>query len=118
MIHPFEGIMDAGLSGSLATRGGRRSFLAKTFGLVGAAVAGLFGLSTTASAQIYTTQALGEEGGRGGYYPPPPPPPWQRYPSSRWRYRRPRYTTYALGEEGGPYTTQALGEEGGYYVPR
>lgn len=71
---------------------------------------------------IYTTLALGEE---GGYCPPSSPP---SYPDRCPPYNRPPLpkprpipicpidhpiTTHAWGEEGGTVTTLALGEEGG-----
>lgn len=67
---------------------------------------------------VYTTLALGEEGG-DEFYPDP-------YPDRRPRFPRrpspkpipitpidPPITTHAWGEEGGKVTTLALGEEGG-----
>jgi hypothetical protein len=75
MRHPFDGVNDNGDNLS------RRSVL----GAMAAAAAGLVGLGTSASAQVATTQAIGEEGAIA--------------------------TTLAIGEEGGPMT-KALGEQG------
>jgi hypothetical protein len=99
MMHPFEGLAGPTPPDPSPTR---RSALARMLGAAGA----LFGLGTAAAAQSPrprpTTQAIGEEGGRGA----------TTYAvgeeGGRWA------TTYALGEEGGYVTTYALGEEGGW----
>jgi hypothetical protein len=153
MRHPFDGILPcpscdpaepAGEAvgpafGERDLRPARRSVLGALAALVTGVAGGLAASARDASAQIMTTQALGEEGGGGrrvfppghGFYPPPghggypPGPRWRATtqalgeeggrPVRRWR----RVTTQALGEEGGrPHgggfaTTEALGEEGG-----
>lgn len=128
MIHPFEAVLEPSpetstTSAELPAKSGRRGFLGRMAS--GLAAIGLVVSSAGAQAQNrsrnrnrggddfstshrrdgrYTTQALGEEGGRGDY-----------------GRGGGRYTTQALGEEGGGghgggrYTTYALGEEGGGY---
>lgn len=128
MHHPFDGvILTSGetprdhaqqpeINASPAGRSSRRSFLGALAAGVGG-MAGLLAATRDASAQRFTTQALGEEGGRPRYRPYPPA--FGGDPPGR---RRRDVTTFALGEEGGPnppaygggrVTTQALGEEGG-----
>jgi len=141
MRHPFDGILPstgcdlaepAGEEtrrafGGRELRPARRSVLGALAALV-TGVAGGLAAPHDASAQIMTTQALGEEGGGRrafppgrGVYPPPrhggylPPGHGGSPPGLGWRA-----TTQALGEEGGRpvrrwrrVTTQALGEEGG-----
>lgn len=131
MDHPFAGILPGDIAQpDLSGRGGRRHFLRRTLGVVAGAVAILFGSSRESSAQIYTTQALGEEGGWGyrgrPYHYGQSPSPYN-YPRQRWYYygrARPRgryYHPWWGGyyqpgyPRGGRYTTQAIGEEGGYY---
>ena len=136
MRHPFDGLVltsgeermepvqEAQVDGFPDGHSTRRSFLSALAAALGGA-AGLLAATRDASAQRFTTQALGEEGGRSRYRPYPPgrggylPPGHGGYPPG---LRRRGVTTYALGEEGGPYppssgggrvTTQALGEEGG-----
>jgi hypothetical protein len=129
MQHPFEGLLPADHQDGVADGAeGRRSFLIRLFGSAAALCVGLLGSGNRATAQIYTTQAVGEEGGRPRRWPSQRR--WRRSPPYGGWYRGPGYTTYmlgeeggpvttqALGEEGGPYTTQALGEEGGYYLRR
>lgn len=95
MQHPFGGVLKSEQAATSSTvkplnpTTSRRGL----FGLfAGAVAAGTVGLvsGSKAQAQMVTTQALGEEGGR-------------------------RVTTQMLGEEGGGQrvTTRALGEEGG-----
>lgn len=105
MQHPFAGLVQAGQAATGETvKSADVTTTAETseintsrrglFGLLAGAVAAgaAVGLSTTeAEAQIFTTRALGEEGGR-------------------------RPTTLMLGEEGGGRrrpTTRMYGEEGG-----
>jgi hypothetical protein len=105
MRHPFDGLLGVGrLQGSEEPQGTgmtRRSVLGKMV----FATAGVLGAGAIARAQGLTTQALGEEGGRG------------------------RPTTLAIGEEGGPgtdpgttdtvaATTEPFGEEAGNVTSR
>lgn len=116
MRHPFDGI-----NSPPAEQPTRRSVLGKL--LTAAAGLGglLFGSKSRATAQIFTTQAVGEEGGR-------PPVTTQavgeeggRPPVTTRAVREEGVTTYVVGEEGGTTrvlreegaTTQAVGEEGG-----
>ena len=109
MRHPFDGIIHpagsvpeaAAPADDADRRSTRRSFL----GVLSVALGGAAGLlvANEASAQrgFVTTQALGEEGGRGRPYPPGlggyPPPGHGGIPPGHRR----RVTTQALGEEGG-----------------
>ena len=114
MRHPFDGIIHpdseepagsvpetAAPADDTDQRSTRRSFLGALSAVLGGA-AGLFA-SGEAFAQRgwVTTQALGEEGGRGRPYPPglggSPPPGHGGIPPGHRR----RVTTQALGEEGG-----------------
>lgn len=115
MQHPFEGLLTADRhldAPDGAT--GRRSFLVRLCSGAAALFVGLLGLDDRASAQIYTTRAVGEEGGWSRRWPPQRR--WHRPPPYGGWHHQPRYTTYMLGEEGGPVTTQAIGEEGGQYT--
>lgn len=62
---------------------------------------------------IYTTLALGEEGGSYPPHPAPFPKPPRRHPLPPRPIHPPEVTTMAIGEEGGEMTTMAIGEEGG-----
>ena len=116
MQHPFEGLLPAVRPHHVPDRAdGRRSFLIQVLSGAAALFAAMLGFGERATAQIYTTQAVGEEG--GGPRRRSPQRRWYRRPPyGGWEQRRPSYTTYMLGEEGGPVTTQALGEEGGPYT--
>src|SRR3712207_3183661 len=98
MRHPFDGIIPPAAAPSPQAGTTRRSVLRTLL----AGAAGLFGLGASASADSppgprFTTQAVGEEGGRG--------------PTYRYSEEGRRVTTYRTGEEGGRrFTTQAIGE--------
>lgn len=112
MRHPFDGIihldgMEPSGPGTAAPAGDaerpstRRSFLGALTAIVGGAAGLLAASEASAQRGFVTTQALGEEGGRGRPYPPGlggyPPPGHGGIPPGHRR----RVTTQALGEEGG-----------------
>lgn len=120
MLHPFAGILEAPVEPQADQSAGRRAFLRRGLGFVAGGCAALLGFGRSSQAQIYTTQALHEEGGwrsppshrspGRSYYPAPrgywhPPhrhsPPHYSHPPHYSYPPRNRVTTQAVGEEGG-----------------
>ncbi len=118
MAHPFHANIP---QPPAASNNSRRSFLSFLIAGVGGMLALWSARPATAQIprrynlgdRRSTTRAVGEEGAGGGATYPRMP----RYTTQAVGEEGGRYTTYATGEEGsgGRVTTYAFGEEGAYY---